>query len=112
MVNRKRYVPLVHTVFCGAPEETRTPDLLIRSQTLYPAELPAHLQSLNRRYYHIIHSGEMQAFFQEINHFVKKLQKSNRCLEKNTSLPYIQYMVKYGRKSTECGVVYNGYKIL
>ena len=23
----------------GAPEETRTPDLLIRSQTLYPVEL-------------------------------------------------------------------------
>ena len=27
----------------GAPEGTRTPGLLIRSQTLYPAELPAHL---------------------------------------------------------------------
>ena len=27
----------------GAPEGTRTPDLLIRSQTLYPAELPAHI---------------------------------------------------------------------
>ena len=31
-------------VFLGAPEETRTPDLLIRSQTLYPAELPAHMR--------------------------------------------------------------------
>ena len=30
--------------FCGAPEGTRTPDLLIRSQTLYPAELRAHRQ--------------------------------------------------------------------
>ena len=30
--------------FSGAPEETRTPDLLIRSQTLYPAELPAHMR--------------------------------------------------------------------
>ena len=29
-------------VICGAPEGTRTPDLLIRSQTLYPAELLAH----------------------------------------------------------------------
>ena len=29
--------------FCfGAPEKIRTPDLLVRSQTLYPAELPAH----------------------------------------------------------------------
>ena len=28
--------------FCGAPGGTRTPDLLVRSQTLYPAELLAH----------------------------------------------------------------------
>ena len=27
---------------CGAPGGTRTPDLLVRSQTLYPAELLAH----------------------------------------------------------------------
>ena len=27
---------------CGAPGEIRTPDLLVRSQTLYPAELRAH----------------------------------------------------------------------
>ena len=30
-------------VFLGAPEGTRTPDLLIRSQALYPAELRAHI---------------------------------------------------------------------
>ena len=30
----------------GAPEGTRTPDLLIRSQALYPAELLAHYLSL------------------------------------------------------------------
>ncbi len=28
---------------CGAPEEIRTPDPLVRSQVLYPAELRAHL---------------------------------------------------------------------
>ena len=28
--------------FNGAPEVIRTPDLLVRSQTLYPAELRAH----------------------------------------------------------------------
>ena len=28
----------------GAPEEIRTPDPLVRSQVLYPAELPAHLK--------------------------------------------------------------------
>ena len=30
---------------CGTPEGIRTPDLLVRSQTLYPAELAAHMQS-------------------------------------------------------------------
>ncbi len=29
-------------ICCGAPGVTRTPDLLVRSQTLYPAELRAH----------------------------------------------------------------------
>ena len=30
----------------GAPEGIRTPDLLVRSQTLYPAELRAHSSDL------------------------------------------------------------------
>ena len=30
----------------GTPEGIRTPDLLVRSQTLYPAELPAHMPLL------------------------------------------------------------------
>ncbi|SPE18343.1 conserved hypothetical protein [Candidatus Sulfotelmatomonas gaucii] len=30
----------------GAPGEIRTPDLLIRSQSLYPAELRAHTRRL------------------------------------------------------------------
>ena len=29
-------------VFTGTPKGTRTPDLLIRSQSLYPTELSAH----------------------------------------------------------------------
>ena len=32
----------------GAPEGTRTPDLLVRSQTLYPTELPAHMERMTR----------------------------------------------------------------
>ena len=32
----------------GAPEETRTPNLLIRSQMLYPIELRAQLRYLKR----------------------------------------------------------------
>ena len=33
-----------HYKIFGALEGTRTPDLLVRSQTLYPAELPAHAE--------------------------------------------------------------------
>jgi hypothetical protein len=33
--------------FNGAPGEIRTPDLLIRSQSLYPAELRAHMSGLH-----------------------------------------------------------------
>jgi hypothetical protein len=50
----------------GAPEETRTPDLLIRSQTLYPAELPAHILltfSPENVFYYSARRPESQAFF-------------------------------------------------
>ena len=32
-----------HKTFCGVPGGIRTPDLLVRSQSLYPAELQAHV---------------------------------------------------------------------
>ena len=58
-----------HSVSClGAPEETRTPDLLIRSQTLYPAELPAHILlcvPAENVYYYIAGEKESQALFQK-----------------------------------------------
>ena len=50
----------------GAPEGTRTPDLLIRSQTLYPAELPAHILlafSPENVFYYSVRRPESQAFF-------------------------------------------------
>ena len=34
---------MASSLFYGAPEEIRTPDPLVRSQVLYPAELRAHL---------------------------------------------------------------------
>ena len=38
---------------CGAMEGTRTPGLLIRSQSLYPAELPTHtFRSEHDVFYH------------------------------------------------------------
>ena len=42
IIKQKTSVQNCTEVFFGAPEGTRTPDLLIRSQTLYPAELLAH----------------------------------------------------------------------
>ena len=43
-------------LFSGVPEKIRTPDLLIRSQTLYPAELLAHIGLFKPRdtFYHKI----------------------------------------------------------
>ena len=39
---------------CGAMEGTRTPGLLIRSQSLYPAELPTHtFRSEHDVFYHV-----------------------------------------------------------
>ncbi len=42
---KKKDHPLDGLFLFGVPEGIRTPDLLIRSQTLYPAELQAHLLS-------------------------------------------------------------------
>ena len=56
----------------GAPEETRTPDLLIRSQTLYPAELPAQMRSFEPQdiYYHTL-TENASLFLRKVN-FIKK----------------------------------------
>jgi hypothetical protein len=35
--------PLLSGFFIGTPGEIRTPDPLVRSQVLYPAELRAHV---------------------------------------------------------------------
>ena len=41
--NTKQKSTLLGASLFGAPEGIRTPDLLVRSQTLYPAELQAHI---------------------------------------------------------------------
>ena len=46
----------VSGLFFGVPEGIRTPDLLVRSQTLYPAELQAH-GLFSRRLYSIPRGG-------------------------------------------------------
>ena len=48
--NKKAEIALfgaISAFFLGVPGRIRTPDLLIRSQTLYPAELRAHVEFLN-----------------------------------------------------------------
>ena len=55
----ERHLPLL---FFGTPEGTRTPDLLVRSQSLYPTELPAHKHSKVLRYNNTCNLKK-QAFF-------------------------------------------------
>ena len=55
----------MRTDFCfGALEGTRTPDLLVRSQSLYPAELQAHCPDDN--IYFTTFQNKCQAFFQNL----------------------------------------------
>ena len=56
----KKALCLRKVLFSGAPGGTRTPDLLVRSQTLYPAELLAHLLLPN---YNSICTFKNQALF-------------------------------------------------
>ena len=55
-------------VFTGTPKGTRTPDLLIRSQSLYPTELSAHVAFLKRL--NTITHG-----FQKSKSFFQKMRK-------------------------------------
>ena len=47
----------------GTLEGTRTPDLLIRSQSLYPTELPAHTALSQAPAYNSIEKMKMQVLF-------------------------------------------------
>ena len=60
--NKKDRIP--EGIRSGTPEGTRTPDLLIRSQSLYPTELPAHFVPLSRALrYNIMDFRKCQALF-------------------------------------------------
>ena len=58
---------LVYVVFVGALQGTRTPDLLVRSQSLYPAELATHC--FIQLYYYITSILTCQVFFQKNKNF-------------------------------------------
>ena len=52
-------------VFTGTPKGTRTPDLLIRSQSLYPTELSAHRRFPQAPVYISTEVSKKQALFSE-----------------------------------------------
>ena len=62
---------ILSDVLLGALEEIRTPDLLIRSQTLYPTELPAQVQDI---YYHR-HRGLSTVFAKKFEIFFAEQKK-------------------------------------
>ena len=62
---------ILSDVLLGALEEIRTPDLLIRSQTLYPTELPAQVQDI---YYHR-HRGLSTVFAKKFKIFFAEQKK-------------------------------------
>ena len=72
--NRLEMNIFISSLLTGAPEETRTPDLLIRSQTLYPAELPALVHRVCRGTFIIIPPADpnVKHFFKVFCGFCKK----------------------------------------
>ena len=59
----------------GTPEGTRTPDLLVRSQSLYPTELPAHTALSSALQYNSTPGKKMQALFSDFLHFLFRRKK-------------------------------------
>ena len=70
----------------GAPHRTRTCDLLIRSQTLYPAELVAHIQFLLSV---IVVSPDSFYILTQEKRFVKKLYSKIHIFLINGSLCHL-----------------------
>ncbi len=70
--NKKAMKSFDFTAFSGAMEGTRTPGLLIRSQSLYPAELPTHtFRSEHDVFYHEVR-GLSTAFLKYFYIFQKR----------------------------------------
>ena len=75
----------------GTPEGTRTPDLLIRSQSLYPTELLAHISHRMLGYYSIP-VPKMQVFFRnslKCLNIVPHLLKKCKCFFRFFQLFYL-----------------------
>ena len=69
MNNKKEDTQRVSSLIFGTPKGTRTPDLLIRSQSLYPTELSAHVAFLKRLDILARHTPNVKYYFQIIATF-------------------------------------------
>ena len=80
-------------VLTGAPEGTRTPDLLVRSQSLYPAELQAH---------NLFSPITIAKFARKVKGFFTVLQKS----AKKRKVLFLKYFCKKGIDLGDRDVIY------
>ena len=68
---------LSHSGFSRVREKIRTPDLLIRSQTLYPAELRAHF-FLVQDFVSLTTKIILHSFLRIVNTFFQKLESYHK----------------------------------
>ena len=69
---QKRMVSVgYHPLLFGVPWGTRTPDLLVRSQTLYPAELKAHIRFFRTLILYIICFRLSSPFWKKVLFFCR-----------------------------------------
>ena len=83
--------------FRGALQGTRTPDLLVRSQTLYPAELAAHFLVL---IYYSTEFSKIKCFFKKVQIFI--FCEYTRFYERKSLLEYRFREKKTGLSPTVC----------
>ena len=85
-------------VFLGAMEGTRTPGLLIRSQSLYPAELPTHtFRSEHDVFYHSV-AGLSTDFLKYFRSFSKRTSFRPVCCGFFRLTPLLPAVWRSGRR--------------
>ncbi len=89
--------PFIRTRIFGVPEGIRTPDLLVRSQTLYPAELQAHIwvRTFERLYTLSLRKKKVNSFFAILK---KVFQKKNKQQKTDRRFTLLSAMIKNATK--------------
>ena len=93
LAKKKPLAQTTQEVLTGAPEGTRTPDLLVRSQSLYPAELQAH---------NLFSPITIAKFARKVKGFFTVLQKS----AKKRKVIFLKYFCKKGIDLGRKDVIY------